>query len=74
MCLNYSVLNINVKGKLIVTPLSSYSKFPLTKKYHERYGCSVDFVYKQYFFAEFRHGFWMATASGVCSHLTYKIK
>jgi hypothetical protein len=44
MCLNYSGLNINIKGKLIVTPLSSYSKFPLTKKYHERYGCSVNFV------------------------------
>jgi hypothetical protein len=73
MCLNYSGLNIYIKGKLIVTPLSSYSKFPLTKKYHERYGCSVDFVQKQYFFANFlnfRHGFWMATASGVCIHLT----
>jgi hypothetical protein len=70
MCLIYPGLNINIKGKLIVTPSSSYSKFPLTKKYHQRYGCSVDFVWRQYFFAKFRHGFWMATASRVCSHLT----
>jgi hypothetical protein len=32
MYLNYPGLSLNIKGKLIVTPSSSYSKFTLTNK------------------------------------------